>query len=460
MRNIITLCATACLFVLSAIFCSKTAGNSYLFTAEETAEWIISTSVESGEYIFWPSQPDTMQRGEISLYHGVPGGILFFIELYKATNNIEYLTEAEKAAGWLAEKSVVNPEGAYWSDYENSEGRIPDPGLYSGTSGVGTTFLELANCTKKQEYFDYAKKAADWLTANTKQFDSGESWSEITDIVSGAAGTGLFLVKAAEELGDPSYLQTAEKAGRYLISQAVPEDSGKKWKIFPDYTRVYPNFSHGTAGVAYFLAVLYQKTEKREFLNAAMEGAEWLIEHEGEHTAEGHAWFHHEPDGRDLYYVSWCHGPGGTARLFYQLYLITGEEKWLESVKESAKWLMNCGLTNREPEGFWNNVSACCGDAGIADFFADLYKITGDKEYWDWAVLMTQSLTDNASPGNPGKKWIQAENRTRPEEVYAQTGLMQGASGIGLLYLKMHAFSIDTPPFRVLSMPDSPFNKQ
>jgi hypothetical protein len=37
-------------------------------------------------------------------------------------------------------------------------------------------------------------------------------------------------------------------------------------------------------------------------------------------------------------------------------------------------------------------------------------------------------------------KWIQAEHRTRPELLMAQTGLMQGASGIGLYLLHLDAF--------------------
>ena len=34
--------------------------------------------------------------------------------------------------------------------------------------------------------------------------------------------------------------------------------------------RNYPNFSHGTSGVSYFLATLYQETRQREFLDAAL----------------------------------------------------------------------------------------------------------------------------------------------------------------------------------------------
>jgi hypothetical protein len=70
---------------------------------------------------------------------------------------------------------------------------------------------------------------------------------------------------------------------------------------------------------------------------------------------------------------------------------------------------------------------------------------------------MTEELREKASPGNPGIKWVQAENRTRPDEVYAQTGFAQGSAGIGLLFLKMFAVTGGNNDFKPLTLPDSPF---
>ena len=48
-------------------------------------------------------------------------------------------------------------------------------------------------------------------------------------------------------------------------------------------------------------------------------------------------------------------------------------------------------------------------------------------------------------------KWIQAEHRTRPDLVIAQTGLMQGAAGIGLALLRWDAFENGrTPAIRLI----------
>ena len=42
-----------------------------------------------------------------------------------------------------------------------------------------------------------------------------------------------------------------------------------------------------------------------------------------------HLIYHHQNDGEDLYYLSWCHGPVGTGRLFYLLSQITGDREWM-----------------------------------------------------------------------------------------------------------------------------------
>jgi len=52
-------------------------------------------------------------------------------------------------------------------------------------------------------------------------------------------------------------------------------------------------------------------------------------------------------------------------------------------------------------------------------------------------------------------RWIQAEHRTRPELLIAQTGLMQGAAGIGLYLVHLDAFEQRKRP--KINLPDSVF---
>jgi len=57
--------------------------------------------------------------------------------------------------------------------------------------------------------------------------------------------------------------------------------------------------------------------------------------------------------------------------------------------------------------------------------------------------------------GGAGMKWIQAEHRVQPELLVAQTGLMQGAAGVGLALLHLDGAMERRRPFMML--PDNPF---
>jgi hypothetical protein len=145
----------------------------------------------------------------------------------------------------------------------------------------------------------------------------------------------------------------------------------------------------------------------------------------------------------------------GTARLFYLLYNITGEMEWLEWAKKGAQAILGSGIPEKETPGFWNNVGVCCGSAGVADFFLSLHIATGEKSYLLFAEKVTRDLLKRGSRDKRGLYWIQAEHRTRPELLQAQTGLMQGAAGIGLWLLRLHNFELGNKISIVF--PDNPF---
>jgi len=217
-----------------------------------------------------------------------------------------------------------------------------------------------------------------------------------------------------------------------------------------------PNFSHGTAGIAYFLARLYEETHDKTFLDSAVSGARYL---QSVAKTEGDMCliFHHEPeeDGKNLYYLGYCHGPVGTARLWYQLAKVTGDPQWMDWVHRSARAIMKSGVPDQQTPGFWNNVGQCCGSAGVAEFFLHLYKLTKSKEYLDFSQRMTAQILKAATRDEKGLYWIHAEHRVRPQDVFAQTGWMQGAAGIGAWLARLDGFQQNREALVVF--PDLPF---
>ena len=69
---------------------------------------------------------------------------------------------------------------------------------------------------------------------------------------------------------------------------------------------------------------------------------------------------------------------------------------------------------------------------------------------------LSSSKSNSGKQIEGGIKWIQAEHRVRPEFLQAQTGLMQGAAGIGLWLLRLDAFDHSGVPKVIF--PDDPFS--
>lgn len=431
---------SALLFLLMMpTFTPVSAAANYVKIAREAGEWIRASAVKKTDGTIWLADPNDAKSETLDLYSGSPGVILFFIEFSKTTKDKSYLKDARAGADYLIARL---PE-------------IKETGLYEGIAGLGFVFIETYKATKNEKYRQAAQQVVKLLKERANEKGAGAQWSETTDIISGNAGTGLFLLYAARELKDDSLRDLAAKAGRRLIEVGRAETVGTKWAMDDVFPRLMPNFSHGTAGVSYFLATLYRETKRKEFLDAALAGAEYL-KSIAETDGDVCLIFHNEPNGKDLYYLSWCHGPAGTARLFYRLYEITNDKAWMDWVERAARGVMKSGVPERQTAGLWNNVGQCCGTAGIGEFSLNLYQVTNDKTYLEYTRRITDNLLARAAKDAKGTKWIHAEHRVRPDLLIAQTGFMQGASGIGMFLLRLDAAEKKRKPF--VTFPDTPFN--
>ncbi|MFQ5504428.1 MAG: lanthionine synthetase LanC family protein [Planctomycetota bacterium] len=420
--------------------------SPYRRAALEVASWLEACTTKTPEGTTWPVVPGSPSARESSnLYQGSAGVVLFFLESYRATGEKRYLELARSGAKHLLAKlpEKLGPAGA---------------SLYTGVAGTLFVLLETYELSSEARWRDGARACVRLLRKRARKAGGGIEWNDTSDIIRGGAGIGLALLHAATALqDDEECLALAEAAGRRLVELGRPAKQGKQWPMNPRYPRMMPNFSHGTAGVCYFLATLYQTSKKRLFLDAALDGARYLVSVAGSREDSGKDClvFHHEPGGEELFYLGWCHGPPGTARLFYRLWKISGEDKWLDFVKRSAAAVLQSGIPEKRTPGFWNNVGVCCGSAGVADWFLELHRITADDEYLRFARRLTDDLLARASKDETGLSWVQAEHRVRPKLLEAQTGYMQGAAGIGLWLWKLAAYE-EGRPMR-LRLPDSPY---
>jgi lantibiotic modifying enzyme len=410
----------------------------YLDAAVETAKWLEAMAVKTEHGLTWPAVPGDPATVTSNLYAGSAGVALFFLEAHRATGERRYLEHARGAADHIA------------ATFDETA----DSGLYTGLAGLCYTLGETARATGVRAYSSAARRCTLRLRERAKRVGAGIEWSDTTDIIGGGAGIGLFLLYAAREFDGAASRDAAIQAGRRLVSLARQESTGLSWRMNPTFPRVMPNFSHGTAGIAYFLATLAAETRQKEFLKPAVEGGRHLqsIATTGNDVC---LVMHNAPEGTDLFYLGWCHGPAGTARLFHQLQRVTGATEWRMWVDRSARGILTSGIPDTQTPGFWNNVGQCCGSAGVGEFFLALHRTTKRPEYLAFARRLTDNLLKRATRDSQGLRWTHAEHRVRPELLQAQTGFMQGAAGIGTWLLHLDGYDRGRQP--VVRLSDSPY---
>lgn len=410
--------------------------------ALKAARWIRTARMQTPTGVVWPADPLKKESVGTDLYNGFPGVILFHLELFHATSDKSWLDDARRGADELI---------ARLPEIDTAK----DAGLYTGLGGAVFVLEETHRATGDGKYRDAAKQALAMIRAQAVKTTLGAAWqgpSATNDIISGSAGIGLVLLWADQMIGDQDSRALAMAAGRHLMDIGINEKGGTKWAVSKDTPTLYPNFSHGTAGVAYFLATLLKMTGERSFLAGAISGAKYL-ESVANTDGGGFKVFHHEPGGENLYYMSWCHGPAGTARLFHRLAQVTGRERWEQITREGAKATIASGAPEKQSPGYWNNISQCCGNAGVGEFFINLQRRAPSAEYQAMIDRVRANTLSRATAEGDGLKWIQAENRVSPNDVVAQTGYMQGAAGVGAFYLHADALAKGRAP--AIIWPDS-----
>ena len=428
---------------------SSAAALDYALAA---AHWLDNTVVTRDEGALWPVAEGRVIHAEQggsadhSLYQGTAGIGIYYLELYQATGESHFRDRA-RACGVTILRSL---EMDAWSS-----------GLYRGLAGAVFFLWEVCRATGEERFYEGARRCVERLLESAAKVGAGVGWrepipfseshgqvgtTEILDVSRGSAGVGLGLLYASARGLHPAALDLAVGIGERLIEVAsvgpqVDRDGDRRlaWPMMLDqpFAWTAPNFSHGTAGVAYFLACLYEATDETRYLQGALAGAAELLSLTDERGADAELICHHLEGGRELYYVAWCHGPFGTARLYHLLRRLTDEPSWEERLRSLGRGLVGLDVPNRSP-GYWNNRGQCCGDAGVGETALMLARRgAGTSDSLDLAWRVADELAEGATVDDDGARWTHAEHRTRPDELATHTGYMQGAAGIGSYFLHL-----------------------
>lgn len=458
--------------------------NDYIEIAEQTARWIKTTEVVTEKGKYWkqvPTSKDDFSNyallTEKALYGGSAGIGLFYIRLYQATGKAEYLQEAKDAAEYI----INTDEGVDFYNRNLNQSREGlnklihvnimagwSTGLYNGPLGGAWFILKLYEIEKNEKYKNYIIKAADDLLKAAKKADTGIYWSDQNDLY-GDGGFILFLVSVYEFTKDEKYIEAAKALGDYIEAIGKPaKNGGRYWKVvevelldFPKNS-VWVNLAHGTSGIGWLFAALYKATKVQKYLDAAVDAAKYI---EGIAVGDDDAALVPYLDNLDrgpsneFYYLSTCHGPAGTSLLFQALYNLTGDKNYIEWIKKFTRGIEKAGAPESFSRGYWASQALCCGTPGLLLHFINAYKLTGEKDFLDFAkrtarFIIGQSFVEDCKEDffklANSRRWFGSWWRTIPQDVQNYTGLYVGTAGnawslLSLAALEKNETFVDIP---------------
>jgi lantibiotic modifying enzyme len=225
-----------------------------------------------------------------------------------------------------------------------------------------------------------------------------------------------------------------------------------------------PNYSHGTAGIAAALAVAGAALGRQDFVDAAVQGAQHLLDVGS--LADGGFIVPHTipPSSREVEPVTytWCHGPAGTSYLFAALAHAGVSEVAGWDVHELRRRCLHSVLTSGVPQrlrpGFWDNDGRCCGTAGVGEVLLDAAQDSTDPteaaQLVAAATVMGDALVERAIHEDGGAYWRFIEYRQDPPLLPPGTSWMQGAAGIAAFLWRLARVLQDGLLTPVVDRPD------
>ena len=425
--------------------------KAYLEAAEQIHAFLETRKVVTADGIYWQDEVSLLTPGkdviDLSQYGGSSGALYFYLALYEVTGKELYKELVLQAADYLALHWVEQKATAKSSiDFEGIEYSI-----YTGVTGIGALLSKVYEVLPRQKDLDTIRAITKQTIEGAKKTPNGLSWGvDKSPLVGG--GVVLYLYKIYALLKDEAVLAAANQGADVILSEAIADErGGYAWTSYahPGQTRV-PNFECGTAGVGYILGVAYEVSGDERYLNGAKEAAKHL---KAIAIPQGDGFlvpWHDNPQEETIFYVSTCHGPAGTSRLFYQLYKATKDAQYLEEIAGLYAGLRHIGVPEKQSVGYWNNVAICCGTAGVAQFLINYQIVSGREDIKEVLDLAGSILLGQKEQQEQGIAWPLAFERVKPQNLSRGISYAAGASGIGAALLQIYLFLSDKYEWRRL----------
>jgi hypothetical protein len=336
------------------------------------------------------------------LYHGAAGIALFLAELSRACQEDKFAATARSAARWLA--------GPVWAN-----GRA-EPGLYCGESGVGWLMLRLAHLLDEPGYLTAAELRARRLR--------GVRHATL-DLLEGAAGHGVFLIRLWQATRNTDYLEDALKIGELLLNAHSGASDGSVWRPpvdAPGQDRVSLGLAHGLAGIAFALLELSEASGNARMASAAVEIGDLLLAKARPHPDGGWRWAE-TLDGNQSRVQAQCHGAIGIGQFFVRLARLRPDAKYAHGARQAA-------LTAHREMARRSSPALCHGLVSDGMLLLECMRLLDEPRHLDWARECGDHLWHFRDKAQPGRYVPAAGGPSRPD-------LLTGDAGVGWFYLAL-----------------------
>ena len=374
---------------------------------------------------------------------------------------------ARRLGDSLSKVSSRDPEGGvFWSSNYNSEGMLDRRDLSGGTAGVLLALAELVSEFENPVHLDALSQGAEWL-AKSKPCamplpglyigESGVAAAllragqvlhcgklvemaaersrfiaalphQTPDLYHGSAGRLRFHLFLWKQTNEPEHLNHAIAAGEAVIGFGEnTTDGGMRWTLPPGYEglsgETYLGYAHGAAGIGDSLLDLYLASGEERFLSAAQSAARWLSGRSIEVFGKGLDWTTTDSAGELPAGAFWCHGAGGIGRFFLNL-AKSGVFPGARSIAEGAAHTVS--MTGRRI-----GPTQCHGLAGNIEFVLDMFQDTGNRSFLSQARTMARILEAFALDRDGLFVWASDSSRV------IATDYMTGYAGVTVCLLRL-----------------------
>ncbi|SLK08221.1 MULTISPECIES: lanthionine synthetase LanC family protein [unclassified Paenibacillus] len=287
--------------------------------AQRMADWLYKSLDFDNRQELYPENSMSRMFHPANFNFGWTGMVYGFNQLGHSTQLIQYHQYAREVMEWIL---VHHPY-------------IPDEtptGLYFGYGAVPWRLAETAEALNDSSLLDLAENLALQLTQDEPTQ---------TNISHGAAGLGLMLLEIYRIGGRAELLERAEVLAAYILNQEERREDGlSMWKVKEQPSKKNGGhyslgFSHGIAGIGYFLLAMADRTDKETYISAVKRIVYTLdcTSHTGQN---GQKMWPATLEKPDTLWVHWCNGSAGIGRFLLAAADVLGDPLSARLGKEAA----------------------------------------------------------------------------------------------------------------------------